>query len=135
MQDDDSLKKIYKDIKKSVHKRYDARKTIAIHTVIFITVMVGVWIIAEAAQAPSIIAISLQVLSFGWLIGLLAHGTDWLFDELRDRALVRDLEKAGVLSQKAKRDETQAALRLSDDGELIEVDFAAEPYDERREQH
>ena len=135
MQDDDSLKKIYKDIKKNIHKRYEARKSVAIHVVIFATVMVGVWGVADAGQAPTVIEISLQVMSFGWLIGLLAHGTDWLFDELRDRALMHDLESAGILSHKVKRDETQAAMRLSDDGELVEVDFAAGSYEERREQH
>lgn len=79
----------YENIKRRVSERYERRMGFAIHLVTFVATAVIFW--GVLGWATSVL---LQVIGALWFAGLLGHGVQVLFEELRDRALERGMEKA-----------------------------------------
>lgn len=131
--DPEDARMIYEDIRQRVKKLYTVRREFYGHLVAYAFFMFFFWFVLvgpneawravfEQRTAPAIIA---ALISAGWTMGILTHFTQYIFEELEQRALRRELEAAGfagyahVLREKAKN--SGPALRLSDDGELEEV--------------
>src|SRR5262245_51556467 len=129
----------YDAIRKRAEKRVKDRIGFYIHLAIFIVVNVFLWglgFVTESLEFPWPLLVTL-----GWGIGLVAHGLvvyleSGPMDRMREQAIQREIEAekrrlgirddgetddAGVPA-KSKRKNEERALRLGDDGELVEVD-------------
>lgn len=117
----DPQKEIYKAITKRVKKRFDRRKEFFSHLVGYSVTMAFIWgaWLNLSQFGEGISGIAAALVTVGWTIGIFIHGTQWYFSELEDRALERELERAGLYSGKLKNDER--LVRLSDDGELLDL--------------
>lgn len=125
----EEFQQLYGEIARRVENRYGRRAEILTHVIVYLFAMAVFWLLLydsswfSAGGALDTIAMALSVL---WTMGLMIHFIQWVFNELRDRAIQRELERAGLvtgyrqLMQKAKRDER--LVRLSDDGELVDID-------------
>ena len=122
--------RLYKDIRKRVHQRFEKRKEFFSHLAAYLFTMIGTWFFMLPMDTFShenwtVIA---TIITIGWSMGLVIHGTQYIFDELRERTIERELERAGIvpgfLRDKAKReqiDHDEKVMRLSEDGELEEI--------------
>ncbi len=114
VKEDDEISRLYKEIRKQVQERYEARGQFLGHAVTFALVVNFVYPTIFGRQFPSLL-LGL------WTLGLSIHAVNWLLYELRERAVQREFDR--VLEQrggKAKLD--QRLVRLSNDGELLDVD-------------
>lgn len=132
--------RLYQHVVKRIERRYEARTQLAAHFIAFVALgIVGLFVIPHGQWWVAVMGV--------WLAGLLVHAINVGFAELRDRAIERELERAGVYaSAKRKRDdevsttheraEAMRLVHLSDDGELVDVagaeDTAAQPVPRRR---
>ncbi len=122
----------YRRIVGRVEKRFEVRTQFAAHLAAFIA-MVLVWqTILPDIQFWNVV--------FGfWFAGLMIHGINTLFFELRERAIDQQLEHAGLIDPgKLKRggvdenvDQGARLVRLSEDGELEPLD---DPFIENHDQ-
>ena len=120
--------RIYKDIRKQVKNKYEKRREFAIHFAMFLMAMYGIWIVLSLAGLFKDLAGIISVL---WGMGLIAHFLDFLFHELQEREIQVELERAGIVPQSNKFKNTtpdDRYVRLSDDGELVEIE-ALDPDD------
>lgn len=87
-------------------------------------------IISIIALSPSLYSSpQWRGLEYYWFIVFMLHMFYWLYNELRERAVRREIdreERRLMLRQSggeiAKRKRDDAAYRLADDGELVEID-------------
>lgn len=134
--DQDDIRTIYNDIRQRVKKRYDKRKEFFGHFVSFLLVNGFLWTVLLPIQdfGDGFWGVFGAVVTVGWTVGLFVHMLDWVSEEMVDRAVEQEMERAGFHSiyqyEKAKRDER--LVRLSDDGEL--VDYDEEPIEQARKQ-
>jgi uncharacterized membrane protein (DUF485 family) len=137
--------KIYKNIEKRVLKRFERRKEFFSHLVAYVISMIGMWAMVGLAEfGEGFWGISAAVITVGWTMGVLIHIIQFVLDELGERAIDTELEKAGLgVYQRGVRGKDKhgaevhdaALMRLGEDGELVEVesDFDDSPfYDEAR---
>ena len=61
-------------------------------------------------------------LSIAWLTGLGVHTINFAMTELRERALRAELDRAGYYQRAGKAKREERLVRLSDDGEIVDVD-------------
>lgn len=110
--------KAYRRIVKRVEKRFEVRTQFVGHVIAFIVaVFIGTQIL------PNVLF--WRIVFAAWLMGVAVHGVNVLFFELRERAIDRALEQAGLVDPgKLKNHDTQTArlVHLSEDGELQDVD-------------
>ena len=143
----------YEQIRARVTKRVNQRKEVMIHVGVYIivnTLIWAVWLILRTgmfdftlgSQFDSVIQMMQQfpvapVVTFGWLIGLLIHAyvvylESNVIDKMADREMQIEIERERTRlygQEKPKRD-----IRLTDDGELEEVDEIAEERQRRARQ-
>src|SRR5689334_5507250 len=123
----------YEDIRRRAEKRVNKRKELLMHAAVYIIVNVSLWLVfgAIAAFSPGKTALLIIPLlsTLGWGMGLAIHAVvnfieTTAMDNMRereiDREMQQELRRRGLteadLLEKPKRD---AAVRLSDDGELV----------------
>ncbi len=124
------LEKIYKDIRKRVHKTYEKRKEYAIHATAFIVSMVVLWLFIFNPGnfgGRGFFEFIATLISGVWAIGFAVHSVDFLMTELRERAIKREIERTRLFNgvPKLKNNDMNAyvGMRLSEDGELLEFDY------------
>ena len=120
MQNDEQ---IYNDIKKRIDDLYGKRAEFFSHLVGFVVVMVIAWGFTDIGYDLGPIG---EIFSVLWLMGLSIHAVQTYFEEMKERALQRELERVGLLTprqvEKAKHHPPERLVHLSDDGELIDYD-------------
>ena len=131
----------YDAIRKRAEKRVKDRVGFLVHLAVFVTVNLFLWglgIITGSLAFPWPLLVTL-----GWGIGLVSHGVvvyldSGPMDKMRDQAIRREIElekqRLGISDaggdddelavQKTKRKNSERAVRLGDDGELIDIDQA-----------
>ena len=125
----------YDEIRRRAEKRVNKRKELLMHGAVYIIVNVSLWIVfgviaAFSGQAELLLVPLLSTL--GWGMGLAIHaivnyvettGMDNMREREIEREIQRELRHRGLtesdLLEKPKR---EAAVRLSDDGELVYED-------------
>lgn len=121
----DKEKTYYDEIRRRITKRYEARAQFYGHLVSFLIINVLLWTLL---QPPQIGLGRTLLLGFSslWTVGLAIHAVNFLFSEMRERAIEKAIERErqfqGTIppQQKSKR-KRDAITRLSADGELMEV--------------
>lgn len=117
----DEISQLYKEIRQQVQERYEARSQFLGHAVAFFVVVTFAY--------PTVFGRSFPSLFLGlWSLGLSIHAVNWVLYELRERAIQREFNR--IMEQrggKVKLD--QRLVRLSNDGELIELEDDA-PFEE-----
>ncbi|MEQ8675152.1 MAG: 2TM domain-containing protein [Aggregatilineales bacterium] len=134
--DDKNLEKIYKDIRKRVHEKYEKRKEFAIHATIFTFSMLFVWLVIFSPNDfgdSGIFEIFATAISCLWAIGFVAHGVDFGFTEMRENAIDREIERTRLFGEGGKLKNEDIGLRLREDGEFIDFDYDAIDNDEPRQ--
>ncbi len=122
----------YEEIRARAEKRANKRKELLMHVAVYIIVNLSLWLIfgIMAAFSGSAALLLVPLLStFGWGMGLAIHaavnyvettGLDAMREREIDREIEREMRRRGLTEadvlEKPKRD---AAVRLSDDGELV----------------
>jgi hypothetical protein len=137
----DELLEIYDDIKKRVHERFERRSHFVGNLAGFAGTVFVVYVLGQMNVLPNWITSILPWVMGAWLIGLSVETAKWLMYELRERAVRREIERAGLglvqhrLISKRKRivdEPPERLVRLSDDGEIIDLyhdDYADEDYE------
>jgi len=112
-------KDIYQEIKQRIDALYRNRTQYFGHLTAFLILNIGGWVLISGSDASMGF---FAFLSIAWLTGLGVHTINFAMTELRERALREELDRAGYYQRagKAKRDER--LVRLSDDGEIVDVD-------------
>jgi hypothetical protein len=120
----DKEKTYYDEIRRRITKRYEARAQFYGHLVSFLIINVLLWTLL---QPPQIGLGRTLLLGFSslWTVGLAIHAVNFLFSEMRERAIEKAIERerqfqGTPLQAKGKR-KRDAIARLSADGELLEV--------------
>ena len=115
--------KIYEDIIKRVKKRFDRRKEYFSHAVAYLAAMGMMWFVwLEPSDFMKGFGILGAIITVPWTIGILVHSVQWLFDELQERAIDRQLTHAGIDTAYVKAKREERLVQLSDDGELIDFE-------------
>lgn len=123
----------YEAIRARVDKRYDKIKEFAMHfTAYAMTITAIAALNANVFGDSGFLKIILYLIIFGWGIGIAIHGTETLFEAVifphrKERAVQREIELAlweregRVPSFIGKRKNTDYAVRLGNDGEIVPV--------------
>ncbi|GEM_PF-1492336 len=118
---------LYEDIRKHIEARFEMRTQFFGNLGSFLFAMFMLWFIFLEPTSASFRHNGLGALiSVGWAIGLMVHFVNWIFGELRENAISREMARVGLRtiprpnSEKAKR--AERLVRLSEDGELEEFD-------------
>ena len=129
---------LYKEIEKRVRKRIDRRKEFFSHLAAYLVGMIGVWgfWLNFHQFGEGFWGAAAGLVTVGWTMGIIIHFVQFWLDEMGEREIDAELEKAGLRTPRAgksKREEDdydERMMRLGKDGELeeIEDDF----YDEAR---
>ena len=100
------------EVRHKVERRYRKRSLLLFHVILYIFVVSALFVISEPGDDEHI------VVAIVWAGLLVLHGARILTNELRDRAVERELRRYfGDMPYKAKHGER---LALSEDGELVE---------------
>lgn len=111
----------YEEIRRRIERRYNARKEILIHTVVFVIINFLIWAAWRFTGLQMSISLVWPLLiTGGWGAGYIAHLIDYLMKGASERAIEKAVERErawrdGTLDEKPKRDQR---ARLSADGEL-----------------
>ncbi|MBC7870798.1 MAG: hypothetical protein H7Y09_08155 [Chitinophagaceae bacterium] len=118
---------LYDEIRKHIEDRFEMRTQFFGNFASFLFAMFMLWFIFLEPTSASFRNNGLGALiSVGWAIGIMVHFVNWIFGEMRENAISREMERAGLRaiprpsSEKAKR--AERLVRLSEDGELEEFD-------------
>lgn len=120
----------YDQVYQRIAERFDRRTAFEAHAAGYAVFNLWVWII-WMGFAPDQTPLLPLLFSVLWGLGLAIHGAITYFtgrESLYQRELHRELERErrrADLLPKAKR--TEAAMRLSDDGELVEIEDLEKP--------
>ena len=114
----------YEEIRQRVEKRFQRRKSFVTDIGMMVLISGGIWLVWLSTDPSARIPALWPLLISG---GLLLAGFDQIvgliMGELENRAVQREIEREREyqlgLMEKVKRDDSPA-LRLSDDGELVE---------------
>lgn len=123
---DKELEKIYKDIRKRVHEKYEKRKEFAMHATIFGFSMFLLWFVLYSPSDfgdGNILKAILTIFSCLWAIGFVAHGVDFGFTEMRENAIDREIERTRLFGDMGKLKNEDVGMRLRDDGEFVGFDL------------
>jgi hypothetical protein len=115
----------YEEIRKRIQKRYDDRAGFFIDLVCFLVFCGGIWVawFGTWPMESRMTAVIPLVITLGWGVGVLSHMITFVMGEARERAIEEAIERErawrdGSLLEKPKREQR---MRLSDEGELVEV--------------
>lgn len=137
----DEARRLYEAIRKNVEKRYEVRTAFFGNLASFLLLNFLFWFLWVGPDATLRLS-AFQVhwlaafISAGWAIGLAVQFINWIFTEMRENAIRRELERFGIplalpydeiAAEKDKR-----LVRLTEDGELEEVDEALSKKAQRR---
>jgi len=130
------------EIRRRIEKRIKQRNEFYIHLAAYIAGNLLMWVIwALTLDTGETIGFPWPIIvMLGWGIGLGAHGLTLFFSspsrvEARERAIQREIERERErlvnddYYEKPKRDQR---MRLTDDGELIEIDDDLEDTEKRK---
>jgi hypothetical protein len=128
----------YDEIRKRVEKRFKRRTSFITDAGMMLltgTVLSFLWLNTDPTARVS--PVIMLILVGGLTLAFFDKLVNYVMGELQDRAIQREIEREreyqlGV-SEKAKRDDARA-LRLSDDGELIEFEESSSGNGKRRSQ-
>jgi hypothetical protein len=133
---------LYEAIRKNIEKRFEFRTQFFGNLVSFMIFVFLVWVIW---LGPSMYAFRTYwfaaLITGAWAIGVFTHFINWVFFELRENAIRREMDRFGlrpvlpqIEAEKAKRESVQRErlVRLTEDGELEEVNEEDIPAEERR---
>lgn len=120
----DEIDRIYDRIEKQMRQRFDTRAEYFSHMAAFVVAIVaGMWMYGQSwmpGWGGSLIIFVLLC----WFIGVAVHTIQYIFSEMKNRAIARELERSGVSNAlhdyKFKREER--LVRLDDEGELVDID-------------
>lgn len=104
----------YDGIRARVERRYRRRYELAAHIVLFLFIVVGLLLLRVPPRA-------LALLGGVWALVLVVHGLQVVFAETTDRAIEREIEREQERMYEAEKPKRDRRMRLSEDGELIEV--------------
>lgn len=123
------LNAIYQDVKERVEKRFQWRAELGGHIIGYIGFLfVGTLFFSENSGIRSTEVY--PIIALIWLGGLMIHVMNVMMFELRERALQRELENAGIYPGMIQREKAkhntqfggnERLVRLTEDGELVDV--------------
>jgi hypothetical protein len=127
----EELRHIYDDIRVRVNSRYASRANFAGHLVAFLATAAITVTFAVLGIVPGFFTWLAPFFLAAWFIGISIHAVNWLLTELRERAIQKELERAGIgyytrmlyergMLEKQKRD-GERLVRLTDDGEIVDL--------------
>lgn len=110
------------EIRRRIERRYNHRIEFFSHLTAFVVIVGIVWFVWLTTTQPprnDVISWIITLGSAGWLAGLLIHAINYILTEQREQAIERTIEQERLWwGEKPKRDQ---AMRLSDEGELLEI--------------
>lgn len=128
----DDYEKIYDDIRARVSERFEMRTQFAGHLGAYLVVSLFVWGYWIYPFNPQGTLETIGAVAMGlWTIGVVVHGVNWLLYEIRERVIQRELERAGLDYAPAKRKPAERLVRLSEDGELLDLPPKEHPAESR----
>jgi hypothetical protein len=113
----------YNRIRQSIQRDFNKRKELLIHLAVFVPINMLFWMVWQIAGGMEGGFPWPVLLTFGWGVGLAAHGVDtWLQTgnrvTSREAAIQREIQREqGLQAEKPKR----SRLVIADDGELVEI--------------
>lgn len=102
-------------IRARIERRYRRRYELAAHVVMFLFIVGG--LMALRVVPPP----ALALLGGAWALILVVHGLQVLFAEFTDRAIERAIEQEQAQTDAADKPKRDWQVRLSDDGEVLDV--------------
>ncbi len=120
----DEIDRIYQRIEKQMRQRFDCRAEYFSHMAAFVVaILAGLWLNAQSWM-PSWGSSLVIIIILLWGIGVAVHSIQYVFSEMKNRAIARELERSGISdalhAYKYKREER--LVRLDDEGELVDID-------------
>jgi hypothetical protein len=103
----------YDSIRQRVERRFHRRYEMVAHIVMYLVIIAGLWILRLPQTALILIA-------GAWGLAVLLHGLQFLFAEMSDHAIEREIERERSRFYEADKPK-RSHLRLSDEGELLDV--------------
>lgn len=103
----------FDSIRQRVERRFHRRYEMVAHIVMYLVIIAGLWILRLPPPALILIA-------GAWGLAVLLHGLQFLFAEMSDRAIEREIERERSRFYEADKPK-RSHLRLSDEGELLDV--------------
>src|SRR5258707_5713551 len=122
-------------LRKRIEARHRERNAFYMNLISFVGIQLLLWVIFFATDSHDSVPWPLFV-ALPWGIGLVAHGLRVYQNSLpamerREEKIQREIElekmRLGLASDAYEKPKRDQAMRLSDDGELVPADEAAEP--------
>ncbi|GAB4516175.1 MAG: hypothetical protein OHK0046_21040 [Anaerolineae bacterium] len=117
------MEKLYGDIRERISKRYESRMEFTIHVAFFVIATIGLFFMWNNELATLFLRNVCTGLLGLWFFGLVGHVINFAFEEMRENAIERELQRVGLLTphqiEKAKHP-PQRLVMLGEDGELVE---------------
>jgi hypothetical protein len=146
--DSSDADKLYKEIRRRVIARYEKRKDFwgMTLTIVLLSVIIwGFWL--DFSSVSGLFEQGVRLFWFGCLLAAVINTVEYVFFELRERAVDREMERVGLRryyieladdpGMKRKNDPGDTPLErlvaLSEDGELIPLDDDAPDYRQSRQ--
>lgn len=136
--------RLYTLIRKNVEKRYEMRTSFFGDLAGFVIMNVLFWLVwigPEAVFAGSAIREYwlASLITAVWGLGLAVHFINWFFTELREDEIRREMDRYGLSLLAAPPDVREAEkakrlVRLTEDGELEEIDSLMDDPDDEDDQ-
>ncbi|NWG16882.1 MAG: 2TM domain-containing protein [Chloroflexi bacterium] len=104
----------FDSIRQRVERRFHRRYELAAHIVMYLVIVGGLW----ALRLPGM---ALALIAGAWGLVVLIHGLQILFAEMSDSAIEREIERERSRFYEADKPKRSQHLRLSDEGELLDV--------------
>lgn len=104
----------YDSLRARIERQYRRRYELAAHIVIFLFMLVGLGLLRVPPSA-------LALLGGTWALVLIVHGLQVIFAETTDRAIERAIESEQGTAGSADKPKRNGHVRLSDDGEVLDV--------------
>jgi hypothetical protein len=130
----DESRRLYESIRKSVEKRYEMRTSFFGSLAGFVIVNLlfwGLWVGPDAGWQVFRVHWMGSLITAGWAIGLTIHCINWVFTEMRENAIRQEMERFGLSyvpyahdAHESEGEKAKRLVRLTEDGELEEVDEA-----------
>lgn len=116
------------ELRKSIQRRYDSRAEFFGNLVAFVILVGGVWTLGRPDPVSGWHTVAI-VITLGWAAGLGVHFVNFLTTEGREKAIQTALVRYGAETADGM---PERLVRLSEDGELVEVGYDDEPKAKRK---
>jgi hypothetical protein len=117
------------ELQNSIKRRYANRAEFLGHLAAFVVLVGGFWLWARPLPGESAYGL-IAFITLSWLSGLAVHFVNYVSTEGRERTLQATIER--YLDLYGADDGYDRLVRLSEDGELVEADWEAEPVGKRK---